>query len=288
MAIIVRWKLLARKAHDLEEVDFLLGLGSLIKVFRYGIHIFRRRPLTSLACFAWIAFNAVGRVSVALTGLTYSYDSAGAASSSPGIANVTDWTKWTEADAVSRDLNPTPQSESYSAHSYGLFSVLLKQQYLTKPGEQDPNYPLDKPIEYDGTGAWYYYMREYNPHPKNPHSAIPHKSKRSVKADSMCDYFPMIEGQKGDSSTITYLNGTRRVTLNGIAVSPPYLCPLYSTPSNITRTTPPWQQPGSTPVPTSQSTVNTTAALDVLPYSPSNSPPATPPPPYLALSTPAT
>ncbi|KAI5798404.1 hypothetical protein FPQ18DRAFT_254678 [Pyronema domesticum] len=217
MAIIVRWKLLARKAHDLEEVDFLLGLGSLIKVFRYGIHIFRRRPLTSLACFAWIAFNAVGRVSVALTGLTYSYDSAGAASSSPGIANVTDWTKWTEADAVSRDLNPTPQSESYSAHSYGLFSVLLKQQYLTKPGEQDPNYPLDKPIEYDGTGAWYYYMREYNPHPKNPHSAIPHKSKRSVKADSMCDYFPMIEGQKGDSSTITYLNGTRRVTLNGIA-----------------------------------------------------------------------
>jgi hypothetical protein len=227
MAIIVRWKLLARKAHDLEEVDFLLGLGSLIKVFRYGIHIFRRRPLTSLACFAWIAFNAVGRVSVALTGLTYSYDSAGAASSSPGIANVTDWTKWTEADAVSRDLNPTPQSESYSAHSYGLFSVLLKQQYLTKPGEQDPNYPLDKPIEYDETGAWYYYMREYNPHPKNPHSAIPHKSKRSVKVDSMCDYFPMTEGQKGDSSTITYLNGTRRVTLNGITVSPIY--PLYST-----------------------------------------------------------
>ncbi|KAI5820553.1 hypothetical protein BZA77DRAFT_301052 [Pyronema omphalodes] len=217
MAIIVRWKLLSRKAHDLEEVDFLLGLGSLIKVFRYGIHIIRRRPLTSLACFSWIAFNAVGRVSVALTGLTYSYDSAGATSSSPGIANVTDWTKWTEANAVTRDFRSTPQSESYAAHSYGLFSVLVAQQALTKPGEGDPNKPEFNPIERDETGAWYYYMREFNPHPKKPYSNVAHKSKRFVKADSMCSYFPMVEGQRGDSDTITYLNGTRRVTLNGIS-----------------------------------------------------------------------
>lgn len=72
MAILVRWRLLARKRHHLEEIDFLLGLQSLIKVFNYGRHSLTRQPWTAFACFAWILVNTVGRLSVALTGITYS------------------------------------------------------------------------------------------------------------------------------------------------------------------------------------------------------------------------
>ena len=127
-------------------MDFILGLSSLIKVLRYGVHIAKSRPWTSFACFSWILFNAVGRLSVALTGLTYSYDSDGAAALSPGPVNVTNWSTFSEHDAVSRSFSSTPEAERYSAHSYGMFSVMLQYQSLTVPGESDPNIPLDRPI----------------------------------------------------------------------------------------------------------------------------------------------
>ncbi|KAF8545363.1 hypothetical protein BDD12DRAFT_811534 [Trichophaea hybrida] len=217
MSIIVRWKLLARKKHQLEEVDFLLGLSSLIKVFRYGIHIAGKRPFTSLACFSWILFNAVGRLSVALTGLTYSYDSFGAVSAQDGLANVTDWTTFSEYDEFSRDLDSTPDAERYSAHSFGLFSVILKNQPLTQPGEGDPNEPLDRPIEVRSDGNWSYYFREFNPNPKNPHNNLAHKSKRFVTVSATCEYYALVEGQYGNVTTVAYLNGTQQTTLSGIS-----------------------------------------------------------------------
>ncbi|KAI5853746.1 hypothetical protein BZA05DRAFT_394569, partial [Tricharina praecox] len=218
MAIIVRWKLLARKAHQLEEVDFLLGLSSLIKVFRYGIHIFRTRPMTSMACFSWILFNAVGRLSVALTGLTYSYDSAGAAFLQHGTVNVTNWATFSEHDAVSRSYTPTAESERASAHQWGLFSVIFQYQQLTKPGVSDPNTPYDRPIEIasDDEG-WVYYFRERNPHVTTTHTPLAVKSGRWIQSSAECDYYPLIEGQYGNSSTVVYLNGTEEHTLSGIS-----------------------------------------------------------------------
>jgi hypothetical protein len=79
MAIILRWKLLSRKKHNLEEVclkhkasffsrpdnltieqvDYILGLSSLIKVSRYGLYTVKKRPLTTITCICWVLFNAV-------------------------------------------------------------------------------------------------------------------------------------------------------------------------------------------------------------------------------------
>jgi len=156
---------------------------------------------------------------VALTGLTYSYDSFGATSAQDGLANVTDWTAFSEHDQFSRELISTPDSERYSAHSFGLFSVILKNQPLTKPGEGDPNEPLDKPIEVGSDGSWNYYFREFNPKPKNPHNNLAHKSKRYVTISATCEYYALVNGQYGNSSTVAYQNGTEKTTLSEIAVS---------------------------------------------------------------------
>lgn len=126
MATLVRWKLLARKRHQLDEVDFILGIHSLIKCFRYGIHIIRRRPWTALACLGWIGVNAVGRLSVALTGLTYSYDSANATALHPGTVNVTSWDSFSELDPFSRAKTPTSSAERHAAHLYGLCKTSQK------------------------------------------------------------------------------------------------------------------------------------------------------------------
>ena len=155
---------------------------------------------------------------MALTGLTYSYDSAGAASLRPGTVNITNWATFSEHDAVSRSIVSTSESERYSAHSYGLFSVLFKYQTLTKPGESDPNTPLDRPIEIAPDRSWVYYMREYNPTPEDTHTNLAHKSDRYVGASGNCTYYPLTEGQYGNSSTVAYMNGTVRHQLDGISV----------------------------------------------------------------------
>lgn len=164
--------------------------------------------------------SQIGRLSVALTGLTYSYDSFGAVSSQPGLANVTDWTSFAQRDAVSRSFVSTPEAERYSAHAYGLFSAILESRDLTVPGGSDPNLPEDKPIEVASNGSYFYYFREWNPKPKNPHNNLAHKSDRAVEVHANCTYFPLVQGQDGSSDTVSYLNGTTNHTLRAVAVPP--------------------------------------------------------------------
>jgi len=233
MAILVRWKLLARKRHQLQEIDFILGLSSLIKVSRYGFYIAGTRPLTALACFSWILFNAVsasyaiaslillttiqvGRLSVAGTGATYSYDSANATGLVPGIVNVTDWTTPFGYDPTSPSRTLNLESARYAAHTYGFFSMILEEQPLTPAGKSDPNRPLDSPIESAPDGSWAYYFREYNP-TLSSHGPLAHKSNRWVNVSSSCDFFPVIEGQYGNTSSVTYRNGTQERTFRGLS-----------------------------------------------------------------------
>ena len=164
--------------------------------------------------------SQIGRLSVALTGLTYSYDSFGAVSSQPGLANITDWSSFAQRDAVSRSFVSTPEAERYSAHAYGLFSAILESRDLTVPGEGDPNEPEAQPIEIASNGSFFYYFREWNPKPKNPHNNLAHKSDRAVQVYANCTYYPLVQGQDGGSDTVSYLNGTTNHTLRAIAVPP--------------------------------------------------------------------
>ncbi|TGZ81657.1 hypothetical protein EX30DRAFT_371282 [Ascodesmis nigricans] len=219
MALLVRWRLLARKKHELKEVDLILGIHSLIKVFLYGIHAIKsHRVLTAFACFMWILANLVGRLSVALTGLTYSYDSANATGLAPGIVNITDWSSFS-GEVFSQE--ESIWTEHYAAQYYGLFSMLLDHGPLTKPGYYDHNRPSDMPIERADNGSYFYYMREVSPEITYTYGALSYKSPRRVEISSTCSYYPIIRGQQGDTTTLTYLNSTTEHTLYNVSVYGP-------------------------------------------------------------------
>ncbi|KAL7269614.1 hypothetical protein RUND412_007709 [Rhizina undulata] len=211
MATIMRWKLLSRKKHQLEEVDYLLGMSSLIKVFKYGIHALNRRPLTSLACFFWLLINCVGRLSFALTGIAYSYDSAGAIVARPGIVNITDFTYvWPYNNTAEV---PTEAAEFSTANSWGIMSSLLAVGNTTD-NDFNPDYQY---LEWNGTN-WIYHMREFMPH-VTPivEQNVAHRSDRGVTVSSTCEYYPLISGQWGNSSVVVYRNGTYEETLEKVS-----------------------------------------------------------------------
>jgi hypothetical protein len=243
MAVIVRWKLLARKEHQLEEVGISTEVGfvgprnsSLVDRLytRVGLHhqgfpvwrshrqeaamdrndMFRLDSLQHCGKFprayqvlqSLTVITQIGCLSVALTGSAYYYDSAGAVYIHPGQVNITNWSTFSKPDAVSQ----SSISERLSAHSYGLFSAILESQSLTKPGTSDPNKPLDRPIELSPDGSWVYYFRERS-------TSLPTKSSRSINVRASCDFFPLISGQYGNSSTVVYLNNSSPHTLDAIS-----------------------------------------------------------------------
>lgn len=60
-------------------------------------------------------------------------------------------------------------------------------------------------------------MREVSPDLTNTHGTLSSKSDRRVEVKASCAYFPVIRGQKGDESSITYLNGTTEHSLFNIS-----------------------------------------------------------------------
>lgn len=118
---------------------------------------------------------------------------------------------------MSQGRNETPGAEHYAAHTFGLFSIMLDEQPLTKPGKYDKNYPLYRPLERAENGSWFYYMREVNPDTSYTHGLLTHKSERRVEVTGTCEYFPLVKGQDGKSNSVTYLNGTVEHTLRDIS-----------------------------------------------------------------------
>lgn len=157
LATIMRWKLLSRKQHSLDEVEFLLGISSLVKVFKRGIRILLRQPATAFVCFIWISLSGLWRVSLALTALTYSYDSENATASREGLVNVTDW-QWFSADGQEPEIS----AEHYAAHSYGLFSANFGYHKHTDTDKSGADASFQFPIE-KVDDFWVYYFREFNP-----------------------------------------------------------------------------------------------------------------------------
>lgn len=102
------------------QVDLILGLSSLVKVFKLSIHSLKGgRFWVFLAGISWIFINCVGRVSVALTGLAYSYDSGNATGTAPGAVHIADMRYfWPSVEEVGDD-EPTLGSQYQTAHLYG-------------------------------------------------------------------------------------------------------------------------------------------------------------------------
>lgn len=137
---MIRWKLLARKSHNLLEVcviqsnlieyvevttnifqiDLILGIPSLIKVLKLGLNALGfGKPMVFISCILWILLNCVARVSVAFTGLTYSYDSANATGTELGLVLVSEKTKFWPLGILQTENPPAAGAEFQTAHFFG-------------------------------------------------------------------------------------------------------------------------------------------------------------------------
>ncbi|KAL8642578.1 MAG: hypothetical protein Q9226_008494 [Calogaya cf. arnoldii] len=67
----LRWRILADERHNVREVDLVLAIESLWKVFLLARESIPSRPWTIIACVVWITLNLTAQISVALVTLTF-------------------------------------------------------------------------------------------------------------------------------------------------------------------------------------------------------------------------
>lgn len=210
MATILRWKLLARKSHNLMEVDLILGISSLIKVGKLGLNALGfGKPMVFISCIAWILLNCVARVSVAFTGLTYSYDSAGALRTDTGVVFVSEKSRFWPLGIV-EEKPPAAGAEFQTAHFFGEYSAMMADN--TDRAEED-----DQILKWDNnTQSWTYSFREWNPE----NLRLVAVTDRNVSAQANCTAYDIIKGQNGNDPTIVYYNSTggNNHTLSNIIV----------------------------------------------------------------------
>lgn len=71
-----------------------------------------------ISCILWILVNCVARVSVAFTGLTYSYDSANATGTELGVVLVSEKSRFWPLGII-EESPPAAGAEFQTAHYFG-------------------------------------------------------------------------------------------------------------------------------------------------------------------------
>lgn len=197
MATMLRWKLLARKSHNLIEIDLILGIPSLIKVFKLGLNALGfGKPMVFVTCILWILLNCVARVSVAFTGLTYSYDSANATGTELGVVLVSEKSRFWPLGTV-EEIPPAPGAEFQTAHFFGEYSAMMTDNTMGD-GDQQLLHWNEK------EKSWTYAFREYNPGQKG----LVAVTNRTISVTASCRAYPIVKGQNGLERNIEIFNTT--------------------------------------------------------------------------------
>ncbi|POS87216.1 hypothetical protein EPUL_002258 [Erysiphe pulchra] len=149
IAQTLRWPIMSLKKQNIEELDMLLQIESLITVSKLIFN--SRRPLIILGCITWLIINIAIQAGLAMLSLTYNFDTDQTrVQLIPGnvaIPMLDHFYPQTNR-AVS---NQSLQDEQYTAHTYGEFALnygigLVSSQ--PSPGEiylsTDPLLWLDK------------------------------------------------------------------------------------------------------------------------------------------------
>ncbi|KAL8708582.1 MAG: hypothetical protein Q9220_006517 [cf. Caloplaca sp. 1 TL-2023] len=226
MAKVLRWRVLANRKFTVRETDLILGGESLMKLVTL-MRESMRKPLTLFVCVCWIALNLLGQASVAMIGLTYSYDNG---LNSSTITTSQDFVSVPRVDCYYNNgtctTSPTapPEIAQNEAHSYGEIT----------PGDSPCWYNTDDDIYKSPQDCSYFQKRggleyayrfnEYNPGDLS--RAYPFLTKRLIKTSpGQCyQYSARVDGftdsPDGPESMITYAYSNQ--TFNGtISVSRP-------------------------------------------------------------------
>lgn len=199
MATMLRWKLLARKSHNLIEVDLILGIPSLIKVFKLGMNALGfGKPMVFVACILWIVVNCVARMSVAFTGLTYAYDSAGGTGTELGVVLISDKKTFWPLGII-QETKVEAGAEFQTAHFFGEYSAMMADNRQGKVPKEDQILQWDEQRK-----LWNYTFREYNP----DYIHLVAETNRTISVTANCVAYPIIKGQNGKLENITFFNST--------------------------------------------------------------------------------
>ncbi|KAF8448531.1 hypothetical protein BGX38DRAFT_1188294 [Terfezia claveryi] len=199
MATMLRWKLLSRKSHNLIEIDLILGIPSLIKVFKLGLNALGfGKPMVFVCCILWILINCVARISVAFTGLTYSYDSAGATGTELGVVLVSEKSRFWPLGVVEENP-PATGAEFQTAHFFGEYSAMMTDKTVEGDETQQQILHWDEQER-----SWTYAFREYNP----DHQGLVAVTNRTISVTATCNAYPIVKGQSGLQRNIKIFNTT--------------------------------------------------------------------------------
>ncbi|KAL8946047.1 MAG: hypothetical protein Q9222_007506, partial [Ikaeria aurantiellina] len=224
MAKVLRWRCLANRKFSVRETDLILGGESLMKLITL-MRESMKKPLTIFVCLCWIALNLLAQASIAMIGLTYSYDNG---FNSSGITTSRDFVSVPRVDCYynngtcTTDPTAPPEIAQNEAHSYGEIT----------PGDSPCWYSTDDDI-YDspqdcsyfrrrGDPEYAYRFNEYNGNDRS--RAYPFLTKRLIKTSSgQCyQYSARTDGTRdspdGPESMIAYAYSNE--TTNGTLVVP--------------------------------------------------------------------
>lgn len=204
MATMLRWKLLARKSHNLVEIDLILGIPSLVKVFKLGLNALGfGKPMVFISCILWITLNCVARMSVAFTGLTYSYDSGNATGTELGVVLVSEKSRFWPLGIVEENP-PAAGAEFQTAHFFGEYSAMMIDNTMDDVEFDHQLLHWNKENK-----TWTYAFREYNPE----HRELVAVTNRTISASATCNAYPIIDGQNGLKSDVDIFNTTSGETM---------------------------------------------------------------------------
>ncbi|KAL9000503.1 MAG: hypothetical protein Q9169_000796 [Polycauliona sp. 2 TL-2023] len=215
-AKVLRWRLLADQRHTARELDLVLSIESLWKVFLLAKESIPARPWTVFLCTLWIALNVTAQISVALVTLTFDMvdgKNFNEIYTKTGLANASFLKCYDGGESYSCPSDATAHSRAHlygdkiQGTPFGLYKTINdvvdskdEYAYYTLENAADPEFA--------------YRFNEYNP--ADLDRKYPLFTNRTITASSgECLVFEMnsthhvndVDGQ-GPGTTFTYKNHT--------------------------------------------------------------------------------
>ncbi|KAH8655865.1 hypothetical protein BX600DRAFT_440348 [Xylariales sp. PMI_506] len=211
---VIRWRFFATgkaQATGVLVASSISGRGYK-NVIRTAWENRSRKPVGSLMMLIGLLVITVAVLSVCLVGFTYEF-----VKGSSNLAYKADMTSISYGSHNTEASSSTSMDvEYFSSHLYGDMSYALIDGMPNSAmwaGGAALAYNSDST---SGEQGWTYTFRD-----SNADGTAWMASGRSIQVKAKCLYYAIVEGQQGDSDSITYLNGTSRTVLYNIQKAAP-------------------------------------------------------------------
>ncbi|RKF57241.1 hypothetical protein OnM2_075048 [Erysiphe neolycopersici] len=212
IAQTLRWPIMSLKKQNIEELDKLLQLESLITVTKL---IFNGgRPFIIFGCVAWLTINIAIQAGLAMLSLTYNFDTDQArVQLVPGNVAIPllDHFYPQTNRAVS---NQSLQDEQYTAHTYGEFALNFGIGLVSsQPGPGEIYLSTDPLLWLDKSNSLINFVFLDSPEGAQVIEAFSAFTERKISVNFDCNSFGVLQGGDGRTTEID-IDRVGKVTLS--------------------------------------------------------------------------